>query len=117
MGVSYERGTVDYDPAHDLDRVIKRSGFEVQREREFFIDNLLVRIHLIIEMIRWSGLAPWDLDRVIKRSGFEVCSASSLLLSSLELSGTKVYEPYTMSLPFHPTRARLCLKLTGVHGS
>jgi len=29
-------------------------------EREFFIDNLLVRIHFIIEMIRWTGLAPWE---------------------------------------------------------
>jgi len=28
-----------------------------QREREFFIDNLLVRIHFIIAMIRWIGLA------------------------------------------------------------
>ena len=28
-------------------------------EIEFFIDNLLVRIHFIIEMIRWTGLAPW----------------------------------------------------------
>ena len=27
-------------------------------EREFFIDNLLVRVHLIIAMIRWTGLAP-----------------------------------------------------------
>ena len=26
--------------------------------REFFIDNLLVRIHFIIEMIWWTGLAP-----------------------------------------------------------
>jgi len=29
--------------------------------REFFIDNLLVGIHLIIVMIRWTGLAPWEL--------------------------------------------------------
>ena len=29
-----------------------------QREREFFIDNLLARIHFIIVMIRWTGLAP-----------------------------------------------------------
>ena len=28
------------------------------REREFFIDNLLVRIHFIIVMIRWTDLAP-----------------------------------------------------------
>ena len=27
--------------------------------REFFVDNLLVRIHFIIMMIRWTGLAPW----------------------------------------------------------
>ena len=27
-------------------------------EREFFIDNLLVRIHYIIVMIRWTGLVP-----------------------------------------------------------
>ena len=28
------------------------------REREFFTDNLLVRSHFIIVMIRWTGLAP-----------------------------------------------------------
>ena len=33
------------------------------REREFFIDNLLVRIHFIIVMLRWTGLAPWEFDR------------------------------------------------------
>ena len=26
--------------------------------RDFFIDNLLVRIHFIIVMMRWTGLAP-----------------------------------------------------------
>jgi len=34
-------------------------------EREFFIDNLLVRIHFIIVMIRWTGLAPPDLHTTI----------------------------------------------------
>jgi len=29
-------------------------------EREFFIDNLLVRIYFIIVMIRWTGLTPWE---------------------------------------------------------
>ena len=33
-------------------------------EREFFIDNLLVRIHFIIEMIWWTGLAPWEFECV-----------------------------------------------------
>ena len=32
------------------------------REREFFIDNLLVRIHFIIVMIRRTGLAPWEFE-------------------------------------------------------
>jgi len=31
-------------------------------EREFFIDNLLIRIHFIIVMIRWTGLAPWEFE-------------------------------------------------------
>jgi len=29
-----------------------------QPERDFFMDNLLVRIHFIIGMIWWTGLAP-----------------------------------------------------------
>ena len=29
---------------------------------EFFIDNLLVRIHFIIVVIRWTGLAPWEFE-------------------------------------------------------
>ena len=32
------------------------------QEREFFIDNLLVRIHFIIVMIGWTGLAPWEFE-------------------------------------------------------
>jgi len=34
----------------------------VSSEREIFTDNLLVRIHCIIVMIRWTGLAPWEFD-------------------------------------------------------
>ena len=32
------------------------------RQREFFVDNLLVRIHFIIVIIRWTGLAPWEFE-------------------------------------------------------
>jgi len=35
---------------------------EREREREFFIDNLLVRIHCIIVMVRWTGLAPLEFE-------------------------------------------------------
>ena len=31
-------------------------------EREFFIDNLLVRIHFIIVMFRRTGIAPWQFE-------------------------------------------------------
>ena len=31
-------------------------------EREFLIDNLLVRVHFIIVMIRWTGLAAWEFE-------------------------------------------------------
>jgi len=31
-------------------------------EREIFIDNLLVRMHFIIVMIRRTGLAPWEFE-------------------------------------------------------
>ena len=31
-------------------------------EREFLIDNLLVRTHFIMMMIWWTGLAPWEFE-------------------------------------------------------
>ena len=31
-------------------------------EREFFIDNLLVRNHFITVIIRWTGLALWEVE-------------------------------------------------------
>ena len=34
----------------------------LSKERALCIDNLLVRIHFIIVMIRWTGLAPWEFE-------------------------------------------------------
>ena len=31
-------------------------------KREFFMSNLMVRIHFSIVMIRWTGLAPWEFE-------------------------------------------------------
>ena len=42
--------------------LVVAGGFEPCLEREFFIDNLLVRIHVIIVMIRWTGLAPREFE-------------------------------------------------------
>jgi len=38
----------------------RQHNAEVQRE--FFIDNILGRIHFIIVMIRRTGLAPWEFE-------------------------------------------------------
>ena len=46
--------------------------------REFFIDNLLVRIQFTIVMIRWTGLTPWE---------FEFPFPGSLTFTSLEQWG------------------------------
>jgi len=37
-------------------------------DREFFIDNLLVRIDFITVLIRWTGLAPWEFESPIPGS-------------------------------------------------
>ena len=55
------RALVDFESAFSQDYVIQVAS-PIQREREFFIDNLLVRIHFIIVMIRWTGLAPWEFE-------------------------------------------------------
>ena len=39
-----------------------KGGQTLVKERGCFIDNLLVRIHLIIVIIRWTGLAPWEFE-------------------------------------------------------
>jgi len=41
---------------------VRRLRLPPPTEREFIIDNLLVRIHFIIVMIRWTGLAPWEFE-------------------------------------------------------
>ena len=106
-------------------------------EKEFFIDNLLVRIHFIVGMIRWAGLAQWEfelsfpssltstflgfrdtsgqsgvcLDSSIAPTG-QTCDVffSSLLLPSLELSNTKVYAiPHAlMTIARQGSRLRAC---------
>ena len=48
--------------------------------REFFIDNLLVRIHFIIVMIRWTVLAPWEFEFSFP------CILTSTFLASLHIS-------------------------------
>ena len=58
-------------------------------EREFSIDNPLVRIHFNIVMIKWTGLAPWD---------FESPFSGSLTSTFLEAALYTFPEERTLSL-------------------
>ena len=51
----------------------------VLREIYFFIDILLVRIRFIIEMIWWTGLAPWGFE-------FAACSPDTGVPRSHEIA-------------------------------
>ena len=58
-------GTGEVEPADGVDR--RLDAVEPRRDRpcresEFFIDTVLVRIHCIIVMIRWTGLALWEFE-------------------------------------------------------
>ena len=47
----------------DVVALASPSAVKTWTERsEFLIDNLLVRIHFTIPIIRWPGLAPWEFE-------------------------------------------------------
>ena len=47
--------------------------------REIFVDNLLVRIHFIIGMIWWTGLAPWEFEISFAGSESDSCESRQLV--------------------------------------
>ena len=49
--------------------------------RKFFMSNLMVRIHFIIVMIGWTGLAPWEFEFL-----FAGKAPGSLTSACLEIS-------------------------------
>ena len=67
------------------------------QEKEFVIDNLLVRIHVIIVMIRWTGLAPWEFEFPFPGS-----------LTSTFLSSAKTNEVFTKEFDARKTFLRSC---------
>ena len=113
----------------------ERVGVPV-RDQPDLIDNLLVRIHFIVVMIRWTGLAPWEFEypfpgsltstflsgdgrcaaersldvrrALVHRAGVREAFSSSVLLSSLGLSDTKVYAPEIRALL--GTASHVCLR-------
>ena len=50
------------EPPLDLFELTSRQWATEMKERELCIDNPLVRIHFIIKMIWWTGLAPWEFE-------------------------------------------------------
>ena len=48
-------------PIWELVEAVRQVPVTLERER-VLIDNLLVRIHFIIVVIRWTGLAPWEFE-------------------------------------------------------
>ena len=57
-------------------------------EKEFFMDDLLVRIHFIIVMIRWTGLAPWEFKFPFPVTYiFNLLAPGELLATSEEIEG------------------------------
>jgi len=64
-------------------------------EKEFLIDNLLVRLHFIIEIFQWTGLAPWESESLIPGRLISTCRVcggipdanSSRLLGAYEANG------------------------------
>ena len=82
------------------------------RQREFFIDNLLVRIHFIIERIWRTGLAPWEFEFPFPGSLTPTCIDSC---SSFGL-GFRPTTPYFKNDdddpggPSRPARVELCMQ-------
>ena len=44
------------------DTLVRGGGWTGGAEKKFVMDNLLVRIHCIIEMIWWTGLSPREFE-------------------------------------------------------
>ena len=70
---------------------VRTAGGGTAPERNFFMDNLLVRIHFVIETIWWTGLAPWESEfpfpgslistfQRLARRGRGACSIQRLLV-------------------------------------
>ena len=59
---AWDQGVVGFFSSVERCEKVVISGQLPLTEREFCIDNLLVRIHFIIRMVKWTGLAPWEFE-------------------------------------------------------
>jgi len=52
--------------ARALIRRTKVCTYPILHQSEFCIDDLLVRVHFIIVMMKWIGLAPWEVESLFQ---------------------------------------------------
>ena len=71
------------------------------RERELFIDNLLVRIHLIFEMIWRTGLAPWEFDLSCPGSLISTCICLPMICVTRHASHSPSHAHFHFPSPSH----------------
>ena len=96
-------------------------------ERKFFIENILVRIHFIIEVIWWTGLAPREFEfpfpgslistflyRLGCRSGPSAASSRSTH-ARLEALRESTLQSTTLSLKGNVPHASNCRALCAAH--
>ena len=74
-------------------------------ESEVFIDNLLVRIHFILEMIWWTGLVLWQFEFPFGGSLISTCSDSNMTFPLIYLAwNARTSEPKWMRVPYYINR-------------
>jgi len=84
------------------------------REREFCIDNLLVRNHFIIVMVRWTGLAPWEFEFPFPGSLTSTFLEGTQAISSL--AGESPCQLPSLPPPCSPTLKNEAVQTSGLGG-
>ena len=87
--------TYPADFGGDQTSEVHRAESKLKVEREMFIDNLLVRIHFIIVVMRWTGPAPWELEFTFPGS----LAFTFLVLLNSNIRGKSILKVDCIALP------------------
>ena len=87
----------------------------VQRKRVFLIDNLLVRIHIVIVMMRWTGLTPWEFESPFSGSltptFLDVCECCLVRVGWCSRYSVDIVCPNTLLLIIHRVKYEFWVSL------
>jgi len=100
FAVEGENGVLSVEDARLLGQVLQLHCRDLPPERESFIDNLLVRIHFIIVMIRWTGLAQWEFE--FRFPGAGTCRTWKGYRGTSIIRNTLSVRPYSSFVPRDP---------------